>query len=89
MLWPSVQSMFSYLNFNFKCEVKGERKLPAYSIGARTRYTQKDNVPAPNRYRIGHKPDYFLLVSVWSKLTNKSSMIFCTNNVVNYLIDKL
>lgn len=31
---------------------QGERKKPSYSIGARTKYTQKDTVPAPNRYSL-------------------------------------
>ena len=31
---------------------QGETKRPSYSMSSRTRYTQKENVPAPNRYSL-------------------------------------
>ena len=31
---------------------QGETKRPSYSMSSRTRYTQRENVPAPNRYQL-------------------------------------
>jgi len=31
---------------------QGERKRPSYTMGARVRYTQRENVPGPNEYQL-------------------------------------